>query len=1227
MKYRSNPRRVLVAIFAVVASFAANATDYYWTGGGNDGLWSTVENWALDAEGTTPADAAPARGERATCIFVVPGDGLVVTQDVTTGITVSNIIATTTATDPVEMKIVSLEQGAELEFTPGASITVGAGVTLVLNTDMGGTGTHEILNKYGDGTLAFDLAFRSALYPRPLVVNAGRVVVLPTSKNTLHMVTLAGTDAAHPPVYENQHSGGLYESISATGAGNLQLNGKTMKIGDRVDTSIRVKTAYTIPNVSDSGTLSFVNEHSYMLATNQPSYNIELDRADVTYAPETVIGMQFEDSSNPRKDDVGLGHRLVDIGEPQVVNDQDRGSVLSLDGNSGFSGPDANNGLVEFDPSTGFTLAMWLKPASDCNASARVFYFGDGSKHASAVALRLETGDKIRYTHRSGYVDFSVPNVRGNWHHVAVTYNGNRSYSFYLDGSPVSLTWSTEMTADLDTGNKKFFLGHFPDDTWFSTGTTPYKGLVDDFFLSNRELSAAEISNIYSNGIGASGDTLTLQSVSAKSAGALMLPASASVKMISGAALAGGIEMTKPGATMTVGSGVGETNTVFKGTLAGTDATLVKSGGDYALTLKGAVKGVTNVVVEAGTLTLSRPGSPRGGLVCRYSFDDASNFGHDDGPAGLTMTPQDPGTPTAIAGVSNGAINFPEVENGYVYFTADPDGRPSNFPSGNGSFTISTWIRPTTTACTSGSVICCWGGGGNGKMAMIRLNGNNQIMFVSVGTDYNLNVSGLPKIDDGQWHHIVATYDGTNNKKKFYFDGVLKGEATIADGIDVDTAGYDIEIGHSTASSSNSSKRYRGGMDEFMVFDYAWSADEVEAEFGSRPVPAPAVRWTFDGDNPLVDTTGNYTLEAFRANEATPNVTFESGDYICGKAARFTKTSGCLRCDDFAEGVLPSGKTNLTLVVRYRPDLAQIGDNFSRVAGWGGANQKELFALGTEKYETGSVRAMLSNFSGTLPASGTMDRTALGSDHTRWYTVALTFDKTTLRIYVDGELAKTYTSYVDFNLVGGRVSIGSSFANTRDFYGLVDDVQIYKETLTDAQVRMVTDSLEASKGKAMTDAAVPAGVLRDAPDVTVASGATLKVASTENVGNISGAGNIEIASMGRLNVSGVSSFSGTVTGGGALGFADNSVLDFGDGSMPLLDVDDYPIVLGANVTVTSTARAGKLLLASASSFVGAENLESWTASLPGDRNYSFVISQDGTELYLKMPVGFMMIVR
>ena len=58
--------------------------------------------------------------------------------------------------------------------------------------------------------------------------------------------------------------------------------------------------------------------------------------------------------------------------------------------------------------------------------------------------------------------------------------------------------------------------------------------------------------------------------------------------------------------------------------------------------------------------------------------------------------------------------------------------------------------------------------------------------------------------------------------------------------------------------------------------------------------------------------------------------------------------------------------------------------------------------------------------------------------------------------------------------------------------------------------------------------------------------------------------------------------------------------------------------------MNTTVVSGNFLLARASSFVGAENLESWTAQLDGC-NYRFVVSGNG--LYLRIESGLHVIVR
>ena len=260
-------------------------------------------------------------------------------------------------------------------------------------------------------------------------------------------------------------------------------------------------------------------------------------------------------------------------------------------------------------------------------------------------------------------------------------------------------------------------------------------------------------------------------------------------------------------------------------------------------------------------------------------------------------------------------------------------------------------------------------------------------------------------------------------------------------------------------------------------------------------------------------------------------------------------------------------------------------------------------------------------------------RTPLGTDRSRWYTVALVFQTPALRdnknvtgwLVVDGEIRKSARMWNDMAIAAQDFCIGSNAEGTKNFRGLVDDVQIYDRVLSPGQIRMITERFEASKGKATTETAIPAGVLTSQPDVSVASGAKLRVTSTETVGTLSGAGTVEIAPLARLNIGSTDGFTGSVTGGGAVGFADGAELDIGDGSSPVVDID-HVLALGANVNVTTTARAGTILVARTSGFADAGNLSTWTATAPGNRMYRFAVTKDG-RLYLMLDLGMRVIVR
>ena len=1232
----------ITAFAAVMIAGSALAADYNWTGKGDGHSWSDANNWT-NAAGLAVAPAV-AENVKHSYHFPVDDTGLVVTQDMKGAIIISTLTFERTSTAPVTVEMASKELGCVLHVGAKDTVTVPEGMTLLWKGDANRWNNQDVI-KNGPGKVIFDY-LRSPGTQRGFVLNEGTVEVAETSADTYFHVKMGGTDLANPPLFINHKDGGTVGGFDVLRtSGTVKLEGTTLNVG--ADASITGSTN-TLPTViADGGTLVFQNERVAKLPEKTPSFNISLDRADVV-APDfntANILWNFEDASDPKKDTLGSGSRMLTSTSGRLVvgyADATRGNVLSFSGGAYLKGPDTDNWLDGFEPADGYTVAFWLKPAEDCNSAAKIFFLGVGADPGGrALAIRLNDSETqcLMVTTWGGNQTPTTGNLRnGEWHHVAVTYSGAPSGSgnmrLYVDGANVR-SWTV---SGYDPQKKDLYIGNMAGTAWGGAGGgNPYTGMMDDFILVNRAFAASEVEKLYANGTASVFGKTELGDVAAESAGVLAVESSdVSLKTLSGKAFAGGVEMHKAGSTLSVGANAGAAGTAFSGVIGGEDSTLVKKGADYALSLSGAAKDVTNVVVEAGTLSLNRPLASRG-LVFRCSFDDAGDIARDSSPGGMSLEITNAVPVTAvIGGVSGTAGHFP---GSGAFIGSGMSCLPSCLPRGNESYTVSVWIKPTATACADTVPICCWGDGDNRRLVMLRFNGEGSIMFSNWSADHG--VSGLSDLTDGNWHHVVATYDGSTRKKLLYYDGVKKLDTTLDADMDIGKGSYPFELGHTSTVSSRLNQFYTGDMDEFMVFNYAWDADEVAAEFNHTAAPAnvavesflpsPVARWTFDGADPLAAEGGDAALKLSTSNGA---VAFESGDAICGKAARFSADSGHLALDTFPTDIIPAGNPNCTIFVRYRPDQMQSKDFYPSVVGWGddsGWSSGALVRIGVGRDDSMSVRGLLKNTN--MEADGAR-RTPLGTDRTRWYTVALVLQTPAQRdnknltawLIVDGEIKKSARLWSDMAIPAQDFCIGSNAEGTKNFYGLVDDVQIYDRVLSPGQIRMISERLEASKGKAETGMAVPTGVLVAQPDVTVASGATLRVESVETVANISGAGSVEIAPLARLNVSSAAGFTGTVTGLGLVGVADGASVDFGDGTSPLLALD-RPLALGANVTVNCTAKSGRLLLARAASFADAANLETWTAILPGGREAKFKIDNDGTDLYLDASSGLMLIIR
>ncbi|MBR3087214.1 MAG: LamG domain-containing protein [Kiritimatiellae bacterium] len=1234
----------LAALAAMVAAaIGAQAADYHWTGAAGDHLWSTAGNWE-SAGGA--AVAAPTPGTAYTYNFgtrngtnVGWGGDLVVTQDM--AVVIGSALALNPATTDGESVAFVTADGGSMKFNDECSIYVQNNSRLTLNVDLSGDNKNSRLTKFGTGTLVFALKKPNAQRRFVNIIN-GHVEIAEddAGANIAIQMSFSENEVA-TSTFSNYRNGGIHGLyVGALGDskanGRAYLNGTTLNVGGETGSTSTNKLPG--PVFANGGTLAYGNGRRALLRGLPIGGTLAVDRADVRVdAAGTAIRWLFDDEDNPMRDDVGAGARLLaPNGVPDVVTDPVRGKVLSISGGKYFMGPDANAnaGFAELQQQTtnnAYTVAFWFKPASDCDPAGKIFFWGQNSAgRAAGLRLNNSTTQPLMFTVWNNNRILKTGNVRdGKWHHFAVTYNGNKTFSIYVDNALVD-----SFTQDLYfPPNKNFYIGRvFGVDSWEGTGANPYTGLLDDFLIGTYEMRAEDIDSLYRNGLKA---TVGVGSVEARSAGEVAIAKDGvSAKTLAGGALAGGVTMLEEGATLAVGVEAGAAATEFKGNIKGAGATLAKEGADYTLALSGSAPALSAVDVKEGVVELRRPtASP--GLVAHYSFDAASEPGRESSPAGLSLAKTGSGTVASVAdGVSGAALHL----GGAASLSSENAIRPSSFPKGNDSYTASVWIRPTAEACAGTFPVFAWGNPAALELVMLRFNGPSSLMFSNWNADLEARNLAL---SDGKWHHVAVTYDGATRVKKLFFDGAEAATQTVSGGLKVGAANP-LQIGHCPVPS-RASQYYTGDMDEFRLVDFALSAEQVAAEFARKApaamaaaslVPAPVARYTFDGADPCANASGG----AFPLSMQNGTVETVSGDAIVGKAAKFEAGGAYFTLPEYPES-FPSGANPYTVVVRYRPDNTQpttYAPSIVMLGDAGGWNSGKClkFSTGNSASSGGySYSAFRSVVSGNIPVlAGLYYASDMGTDRSRWIVATVVVApmqnraaNSVSRVYIDGELVREYPDSLNAITPQG-FAIGSNSAGAQTFNGLVDEVQVYDVALSPGQVRLVAEALEAAKGTDGSAAPVaPESVLAAAPAVTVAAGATLRVASIESVASLSGGGTVEIAEGARLEVASFDGFTGSFSGSGTLAVADGATIDFGNGATPVADFGGT-VVLGSGVTVrASFADSQKHLLFSGSAIEGVENLGSWAFS--GSASASLSLSHDGKSLSAGIPAAFVLVVR
>lgn len=180
-----------------------------------------------------------------------------------------------------------------------------------------------------------------------------------------------------------------------------------------------------------------------------------------------------------------------------------------------------------------------------------------------------------------------------------------------------------------------------------------------------------------------------------------------------------------------------------------------------------------------------------------------------------------------IAGKLNNCLTFDGVDE-YVSF-----GDIAIF-SRLDDFSIEAWVK--TTMAGTGMIVAKQGGAG-AKQGYCFFMASGRLHCILANTvlagGNRIQVSSTNTVNDGSWHHVVVTYDGSSAASgvNFYIDGSLETPITIFDNLtgSISTS-EDFEIG---ARGSGGYNRFAGDIDEVLVYEKELALSYIEDRYNS----------------------------------------------------------------------------------------------------------------------------------------------------------------------------------------------------------------------------------------------------------------------------------------------------------------------------------------------------------------------------------------------------------
>ncbi|HMO93104.1 MAG TPA: DUF4347 domain-containing protein, partial [Pirellulaceae bacterium] len=299
-------------------------------------------------------------------------------------------------------------------------------------------------------------------------------------------------------------------------------NGNAIIVTDQnASTNGLLQVHLQVPNgtltLSNTSGLTFVsgNNNSGSMVINGTESDINAALNGLTYTPsmdfhgtvhlqiavlhENGLEGLYEFNGNANDTSIGITHSGTLVGNAAIVNDPQRGQVLSLDG--------VNDGVEIaglFGQPQNVTLAAWVNLNVPDTQGAEVISLGN------SVMLRLDRtgGAGVQGSFYNGstwlQIDTGVSLAQTGWNHVAFTFDDvNNIQRLYINGQLVATANFVDSIAyTLGTSTRIGMHGG-------ASSVYDFNGLIDDARIYTRALTADEVAALATGNIGQS-ETIAL---------------------------------------------------------------------------------------------------------------------------------------------------------------------------------------------------------------------------------------------------------------------------------------------------------------------------------------------------------------------------------------------------------------------------------------------------------------------------------------------------------------------------------------------------------------------------------------------------------------------------------------------------------------------------------------------------------------------------------------------